>query len=297
MLPSNKAVIFISLCSANKAIASSLCDLIQSSYHLNAEEIICTSAQGHGLNNGAPSYITIKTHIENSKLVIYLFSKDFCHSEDCLYEIAWGFNLPSAFYLHVDDVTSQHKPHCVSLSSMNNLDKLGLTELRIRLKSILSKDVDERIWASKEDKILEEIEKEKSKSTLNEIFTKPPTIFEQEKTLTRLIDDINNHTELCCICVDKVHTSCGTKRKNDFVFLPEEEAEIQNKRGTLHLLNKKIVACQVLENCEVPVHGLVIKGNIYPFADVMAKRLIEIGKIKKIDGIRDLQTSTKLFAM
>ena len=156
--------IFISHRSSDREVAVALCDLIQSSFRLLSLDIICTSAGPFGLENGASSYHELKRKLTNAKLVIYLLSDAFCKSEDCCYEIAWGFDLSSAFYFHLDGVSSLKKPKCAFSQSMYELNEMGVTRLKIRLSEILNTNVDELIWTAKKEPLLKTIAERENKA-------------------------------------------------------------------------------------------------------------------------------------
>lgn len=149
------AKIFISHSSKNKGIANILSELVTYSFSLNSEDVICTSADGHGLQNADDSYRQIKRSIDEAKLAIYLLSKEYCESEDCLYEAAWGSAKEEKFLIHLEGVKSKNKPKLFANLSMNELDEQGLVGLKKRLICNLSTSPDEAIWAKHQKKLLE----------------------------------------------------------------------------------------------------------------------------------------------
>jgi hypothetical protein len=75
MSESPQAKIFISHRSTDNDVAKALCDLIQSSFRLCSQDIICTSADAHGIENGKLSYAELKWQLQNANLVIYTDSQ------------------------------------------------------------------------------------------------------------------------------------------------------------------------------------------------------------------------------
>lgn len=269
-----QAKVFISHRSCDKSVASALCDLIQSSYRLQSSEIVCTSADAHGVENGKPSYLELKKQLQSAAVVIYLISESFCRSEDCLYEIAWGFDLNSAFYFHLDGVTSEHKPQCVCDKSMNNMTRIDLASLKVRLNESLNAAADERKWAEKVEGLIEEYGNyQKSKTHLVEQSVQgeqnSPAGEEEEKMkiLAEKIDRFNNHTTAVYIFVDSVQTSVGKKYKNEIAFLPDDETAALVESGQVVHSGKRVHAYQVVSDFKHPTYGLLHAGDIVPLTE------------------------------
>lgn len=295
MPESPQAKIFISHRSADKAVADALCDLIQSSYLLCSQDIICTSADAHGIENGKPSYSELKKQLQNAAVVIYLISETFCQSEDCYYEIAWGFDLDSAFYFHLDGVTSEHKPRCVCDKSMNNMTRIDLASLKIRLNEALNASADERKWAEKVETLIAvfgNYQKSKAHSADETVQGKQdsPVGAEEEKMkiLAKKIDLFNNHTSAVFIVADSVQTSEGKKYKEEFVFLPDDEAEdlVESRKASTQ--GKKVHAYQVISDFQHYIHGFLKAGDIVPFTEENAW-FLDSRCVIRLRSVRDLQ--------
>ena len=266
--------VFISHRSCDKSVASALCDLIQSSFRLQSADIVCTSADAHGIENGKSSYSELKKQLQNAAVVIYLISETFCQSEDCHYEIAWGFDLDSAFYFHLDGVTSEHKPRCVCDKSMNNMTRIDLASLKIRLNEALYASADERKWAEKVEALIAEYgnyQKSKTHSVEQSVQEKQdsPTGVEEEKlkTLAEKIDRFNNHTTAVYILVDSVLTSVGKKYKDEIAFLPDDETAALVESGQVVHSGKRVHAYQVVSDFKHPTYGLLHAGDIVPLTE------------------------------
>ncbi len=292
-----QAKVFISHRSCDKSVASALCDLIQSSYRLQSSEIVCTSADAHGVENGKPSYLELKKQLQSAAVVIYLISESFCRSEDCLYEIAWGFDLNSAFYFHLDGVTSEHKPQCVCDKSMNNMTRIDLASLKVRLNESLNAAADERKWSEKVEGLIEEYgnyQKSKTHSVEQSVQEKQdsPTGVEEEKlkTLAEKIDRFNNHTTAVYILVDSVLTSVGKKYKDEIAFLPDEEAAVLvESRNAMHS-KKRVHAYLVISDFDHYIHGFLRAGDIVPFTEDNAL-FLGSSCIVRLWSVQDLRTS------
>ena len=297
MSESPQAKIFISHRSTDNDVAKALCDLIQSSFRLCSQDIICTSADAHGIENGKLSYAELKWQLQNANLVIYLLSKSFCESEDCHYEIAWGFDLDTAFYFHLDGVTSEHKPRCVCDKSMNNMTRIDLASLKIRLNEALYASADERKWAEKVEALIAEYgnyQKSKTHSVEQSVQEKQnsPTGVEEEKlkTLAEKIDRFNNHTTAVYILVDSVLTSVGKKYKDEIAFLPDEEAAVLvESRNAMHS-KKRVHAYLVISDFDHYIHGCLRAGDIVPFTEDNAL-FLGSSCIVRLWSVQDLRTS------
>lgn len=297
MSESPQAKIFISHRSTDNDVAKALCDLIQSSFRLCSQDIICTSADAHGIENGKLSYAELKWQLQNANLVIYLLSKSFCESEDCHYEIAWGFDLDTAFYFHLDGVTSEHKPRCVCDKSMNNMTRIDLASLKIRLNEALYASADERKWAEKVEALIAEYgnyQKSKTHSVVQSVQEKQDSPAGEEgakmKILAEKIDRFNNHTTAVYILVDFVQTTAGKKYKDEIVFLPEDEAEVLVSFGKAINSGKKVHAYQVIMDFESYDHGGSLRaGDIVPLTEDSA-RWFEPACVVRLRSVRDLRT-------
>ena len=229
--------------------------------------------------------------------MIYLISESFCRSEDCLYEIAWGFDLNSAFYFHLDGVTSEHKPQCVCDKSMNNMTRIDLASLKVRLNESLNAAADERKWSEKVEGLIEEYgnyQKSKTHSVEQSVQEKQdsPTGVEEEKlkTLAEKIDRFNNHTTAVYILVDSVLTSVGKKYKDEIAFLPDEEAAVLvESRNAMHS-KKRVHAYLVISDFDHYIHGFLRAGDIVPFTEDNAL-FLGPSCIVRLWSVQDLRTS------
>ncbi len=287
--------VFISHRSCDKSVASALCDLIQSSFRLQSADIVCTSADAHGIENGKSSYSELKKQLQNAAVVIYLISETFCQSEDCHYEIAWGFDLDSAFYFHLDGVTSEYKPRCVCDKSMNNMTRVDLASLKVRLNEALNTSVDERKWAEKLEDLIEvygNYQKSKTHSANQQVQVEQGALAgaeeEKMKMLAEKIDRFNNHTSAVFILVDSVQTTEGKKYKDEIVFLPDDEASVLVESRKAAEPGKKVHAYQVLRDVQFNQYGLLRAGDIVPLAEDSA-RWFEPTYVVRLRSVRDLR--------
>ena len=273
--------VFISHRSCDKSVASALCDLIQSSFRLQSADIVCTSADAHGIENGKSSYSELKKQLQNAAVVIYLISETFCQSEDCHYEIAWGFDLDSAFYFHLDGVTSLAKPRCVTHLSMNNFDPAGLTELKLRLNQVLQLSVDERIWNKKSIEAMNVFEQCKG-SLLGEhdklAVCSDSSIQERERH--ELDDYIKRCSQSVCVNVydefaefDETIAKIGV-----WTFLPKMKVSQLVAERQCNVVDLHVLAIYMLKDIQIPEKAINLKcGAVYPIPGYMANHLIGQG--------------------
>lgn len=257
-----QAKIFISHRSTDKAVADALCDLIQSSFRLQSHDIICTSVDAHGIENGKLSYHELKQQLVNANLVIYLLSEAFCQSEDCHYEIAWGFDLKTGFYYHLDGVASSCKPRCVCHKSMYNLDEAGLTELKLRLFSVLREDYDERIWSHKSRLVLnvKDVKKICEKST-SEITVN------ESSNRESLTDYITSCNQSVCVKVNDEFDELDDciARIGIWAFLPKCKAKLLIEEQRCRLVDRNVAAIYMKKDIMIPENGISLKkGKVYP---------------------------------
>lgn len=141
--------VFISHASANKEIAEKLAKAIKNGFLLNSTEIICTSVEGLGLPCSKDDfYGQLKKAIEEAFVVIYLISEEFCRSEDCLYELAWGKGKDSQIYFHLESARSTQKPQLLKLTNMLIMDDAGISTLATALRNGLHKEKDDFEWTT-----------------------------------------------------------------------------------------------------------------------------------------------------
>lgn len=291
-----QAKVFISHRSCDKSVATALCDLIQSSYRLQSSEIVCTSADAHGVENGKPSYFELKKQLQSAAIVIYLISESFCQSEDCLYEIAWGFDLNSAFYFHLDGVTSLAKPHCVAHLSMNNFDHTGLTELKLRFNQALKEREDVRIWNKKSIDVLAVFQLRTS--LLSEVQDKKTVsrgALKRDKDRQELDDYIKKCSQSICVNVyDKFDEFDDTIAKiGVWTFLAKMKAKQLVEERKCNVVDFNVVALCMLKDIQMPNHGIHLKcGAVYPIPGHVADDFIKnkvgvwVNSASDVDAVR-----------
>lgn len=103
----NKKV-FISHSSANKEIAEQLCAYL-ARIGVKEKNVFCSSIIGQGVANGEKLNGAIGKAIRNSKLIVFLLSRDFLNSSYCIEELGVGWYLnqhhkASCFYLVLPDM-------------------------------------------------------------------------------------------------------------------------------------------------------------------------------------------------
>lgn len=168
--------VFISHASANKKIAEKLAKSIKNGFLLNSAEIICTSVEGHGLPCSKEDfYGQLKKAIEEASVVIYLISEEFCRSEDCLYELAWGKGKDSQIYFHLESARATQKPQLLKLTNMLTMDEAGISTLAAALRNGLHKEKDDFEWVTHTQKAISETKK-----------------YQREKEILRLSLEINS---------------------------------------------------------------------------------------------------------
>ncbi len=103
-----KKNIFISHSSENKGIAEQLCAFM-TRLGIQDNKIFCSSIIGQGVNNGEKLNEAISKSINNSKVIVYIISRDFLESSYCMEELGIGWYLSqqkrvSCFYLILPDI-------------------------------------------------------------------------------------------------------------------------------------------------------------------------------------------------
>ena len=126
----DKPKIFISHASADKDVAKELVKLLKEGFSLGESDIVCTSVEGHGLRGSTDYYPALKSKIEQSETVIYLLSKSFCKTPNCLYEVAWRFEVKTDFAFHIEGKRSNEKPEILQLRNLESFDINGLITLK-----------------------------------------------------------------------------------------------------------------------------------------------------------------------
>lgn len=86
--------IFISHALADKSLAGSLYDLLQTGCNLGNEDIVCTSVDGVGIPGGEDFVEWIKKNLETASLIILLVTPNYFASKFCMAEVgaAWALN-------------------------------------------------------------------------------------------------------------------------------------------------------------------------------------------------------------
>lgn len=86
--------VFISHSSKDKQFAASIIELLRSSLNLKANDIRCTSVEGHRLAGGAKTDDTLKVEIKESDVFLGLISHSSIESAYVLFELGarWGAN-------------------------------------------------------------------------------------------------------------------------------------------------------------------------------------------------------------
>lgn len=154
------AKIFISHASKNKAVAEAITEAIMGAFMLAQDDIICTSVDGFGLPGDASDfYRNIRDNIKNAKVVIYLISDEFCKSEDCLYEMAWGVNCGTRFFFHLDSPSTGVKPNLAKYVNMSCINDDGMERLRHVLGNKLQKQFNVYLWKKGKKEAIEAAEK------------------------------------------------------------------------------------------------------------------------------------------
>lgn len=100
--------VFVSHSSENKEIAEHLCAFMMR-LGIKEERIFCSSIVGQGVNNGEKLNDAIAKAINDSKMLVYIISRDFLESSYCMEELGAGWILSqqkkaSCFYLIIPDI-------------------------------------------------------------------------------------------------------------------------------------------------------------------------------------------------
>lgn len=140
--------IFISHASNDGEVACVLSDLIAYSFQLKDNELICTSAEGRGLERTDNYYKLIEKNIKNAKSVIYIISSNFTKSEDCLYELAWGHHLHDErkYFFYVGDVHELKKPLLISYTTLHPINSATSETFKSYLIKQLDKKPSPKTW-------------------------------------------------------------------------------------------------------------------------------------------------------
>lgn len=87
--------IFISHAVADKSLANSLYDLLQTGCNLGNEDLVLTSVDGVGIPGGEDFVEWIKKNLENASLIILLVTPNYFASKFCMAEVgaAWALNI------------------------------------------------------------------------------------------------------------------------------------------------------------------------------------------------------------
>lgn len=129
-LPKNPRI-FISHRHKDVSIAEALVSLLESAFHIEKEDIRCTSVQPYTLSSGEKTSEKLRTEISSADVVIGLLTPDTRESNYVVAELgaAWGCNVPT-FPLLARGATYEHVPeplnerHCLSLQKESDCIQL-----------------------------------------------------------------------------------------------------------------------------------------------------------------------------
>jgi hypothetical protein len=155
--------IFISHCSADKALAGKLVDiLLNNGCNVSSDRILCTSLEGMGIPAGTASFIEfLREQIQAPKLVILLLTENYFASIFCVCEMgaAWGMGL-KVFPLVVPSLDKSDLHGVLKVTQASDiLEPASLDELRDVVKEQLGTDVKTARWNVKRDEFLKEARK------------------------------------------------------------------------------------------------------------------------------------------
>lgn len=83
--------VFISHASKDATVAQLFCSYLVEAYDIKEEEIFCTSKIRNGLQNDAYFFPIIQKALQQSSVIIFLYSGKFMASKDCLMELGMGY--------------------------------------------------------------------------------------------------------------------------------------------------------------------------------------------------------------
>lgn len=178
-----QSLVFISHTSKEADIACAFADLISYSFQLDDNELICTSAEGRGLEKTDNYYISLERHINNAKAVVYIISPSFAKSEDCSYELAWGQHLPKEqkFFFFTGDVRALNKPQLLALTTLNPITSTTLDTLKDALTKQLGKYPRQKTWQREASQLLKVVAENASKDS-TDIETKTQHTYSNDIT-------------------------------------------------------------------------------------------------------------------
>lgn len=151
-----KLKIFISHSSSDKDIASTLTEIISLCYPCQEGDIVCSSAEGFRFSPQISNYYNfIKQNIEDASLVIYILSKSFKTSEDCLYELAWGYSKghTNKIFFYIKEEDNIEKVKLYPTTPYVFFDAEGLIALKQILDSVFNTKGNEKVWTTKIQKL------------------------------------------------------------------------------------------------------------------------------------------------
>ena len=138
--------------------------MIASCYPIQQGMLVCTSVPGYELPTPTHNYYeTIHSYIAQADLVIYICSNNFKDSQDCLYELAWGFgkSIENQFFFAVNKKELRNKVKLYELTSFHSFRIGDLMKLKEKLDSIFGASAHPSYWATKADEFLKTISSRK----------------------------------------------------------------------------------------------------------------------------------------
>ena len=175
------------------------------------------------------------------------------------------------------------------------MTRVDLASLKDRLNESLNTSVDERKWAEKLEALIEvygNYQKSKTHSANQQVQVEQGALAgaeeEKMKMLAEKIDRFNNHTSAVFILVDSVQTTEGKKYKEEFVFLPDDEAADLVESRIASAQGKKVHAYQVISDFHHYIHGFLKAGDIVPLAEDSA-RWFEPTYVVRLRSVRNLR--------
>lgn len=188
-------LLFISHSSNDRIYAEGLVNLITTCYGINSNNLICTSVDGYGLPESDNYYKEIYKSIQKSDLVIYICSANYKESQDCLYELAWGFSkdIKKQFFFAVDNSDLKDKLKLCALTTFHKFVITDLWDLKERLDEVFRKSSDAKIWSKHTQTFTKNIEGAKAAQEKSEAAPTTKVVVQKKRTAGPTLSSVMQH--------------------------------------------------------------------------------------------------------
>lgn len=169
---SDSCKVFVSYASANNEVANRLVEVILLCSSLTEEDIFCTASPLLCSSELKDNDDLLRGKCQEAEIFLYLVSKSYCDSENCLKETRWRETVirPTDIAIHLEDVKKGQKPKELGNKNMARLDAPCLLSIKRNLEQIGVK-IKEKLWYKKQTEFLSWWESEGQKQIAsNESF-------------------------------------------------------------------------------------------------------------------------------